>query len=34
MAHNEVLEDTDLDEGWILACQSLARSPDVAVSYD
>jgi 3-ketosteroid 9alpha-monooxygenase subunit B len=34
MAHNEVLEPQDLDDGWILACQSLALTPDVHVSYD
>ena len=34
MAHNEVLEKEDLDEGYILACQSLALTPEVTVSYD
>ncbi len=34
MAHNEVLEDSDLAEGLILACQSVAMSPEVSVSYD
>jgi 3-ketosteroid 9alpha-monooxygenase subunit B len=27
MAHNEVLEDGDLAEGYILACQALALTP-------
>ncbi|HEX9032535.1 MAG TPA: ferredoxin--NADP reductase [Streptosporangiaceae bacterium] len=34
MAHNEVLEDDDLAQGYILACQSVAVTPEVAVSYD
>ena len=34
MAHNEVLEDEDLAEGYVLACQSLALTPQVSVSYD
>jgi 3-ketosteroid 9alpha-monooxygenase subunit B len=34
MAHNEVLEDSDLAEGLILACQSVAMTPEVSVSYD
>ncbi len=34
MAHNEVLEDTDLADGYVLACQSLALTTDVQVSYD
>lgn len=34
MAHNEVLEDQDLADGYVLACQSLALTPDVEVSYD
>jgi 3-ketosteroid 9alpha-monooxygenase subunit B len=33
MANNEVLEDTDLADGYILACQSVAISADVSVSY-
>ncbi len=33
MAHNEVLEDADLADGYILACQSLALTPDVSISY-
>jgi 3-ketosteroid 9alpha-monooxygenase subunit B len=34
MAHNEVLEDNDLADGYILACQSLAVSQQVAISYE
>jgi 3-ketosteroid 9alpha-monooxygenase subunit B len=34
MAHNEVLEDEDLADGYVLACQSVALSPEVSVSYD
>ena len=34
MAHNEVLEDADLAEGLILACQSVALTAQVAVSYE
>jgi len=33
MAHNEVLEDTDLGEGWILACQSTAVTDSVTIEY-
>lgn len=34
MAHNEVLEDEDLADGYILACQSVALTDQVSVSYD
>jgi 3-ketosteroid 9alpha-monooxygenase subunit B len=34
MANNEVLEDADLAEGYILACQSVALSPEVSVIYE
>lgn len=34
MAHNEVLQEADLAGGLILACQSLALTPQVAVSYE
>jgi len=34
MAHNEVLEDQDLADGYVLACQSVALTPEVSVSYD
>ncbi len=33
MAHNEVLEDADLADGYILACQAVALTPDVSISY-
>jgi 3-ketosteroid 9alpha-monooxygenase subunit B len=33
MAHNEVLEAEDLAEGYILACQALALTPEVSISY-
>jgi 3-ketosteroid 9alpha-monooxygenase subunit B len=33
MAHNEVLEDGDLAEGYILACQALALTPAVSITY-
>jgi 3-ketosteroid 9alpha-monooxygenase subunit B len=34
MLHNEVLEDEDLAEGYVLACQSLPLTEIVRVSYD
>src|SRR5580658_436150 len=33
MAHNEVLEEADLADGYILACQSIALTPEVTISY-
>ncbi len=33
MAHNEVLEERDLAEGYILACQSTALTPQVSIDY-
>ncbi len=33
MAHNEVLEAADIAGGYILACQSLALTPEVSISY-
>jgi 3-ketosteroid 9alpha-monooxygenase subunit B len=33
MANNEVLDEADLADGYILACQSVALSADVSVSY-
>jgi 3-ketosteroid 9alpha-monooxygenase subunit B len=33
MAHNEVLGDDDLADGYILACQAVAASPEIGVSY-
>jgi 3-ketosteroid 9alpha-monooxygenase subunit B len=34
MANNEVLDDTDLTDGYILACQSVALTPEVSVTYE
>jgi len=34
MANNEVLEDADIAGGLILACQSIALTPEVHVSYE
>ncbi|GAA5112020.1 ferredoxin--NADP reductase [Haloechinothrix salitolerans] len=34
MLHNEVLEPVDLDEGIVLACQSVPVTDDVSVSYE
>lgn len=34
MERNEVLEQADLDEGYILACQSTALTERLSVSYD
>jgi 3-ketosteroid 9alpha-monooxygenase subunit B len=33
MMNNEVLEDADLADGYILACQSVALSPEVSITY-
>ena len=33
MVHNEVLEATDVADGYILACQALALSPEVSIAY-
>jgi 3-ketosteroid 9alpha-monooxygenase subunit B len=33
MAHNEVLEEGDLADGYILACQAMALSPGVSITY-
>jgi 3-ketosteroid 9alpha-monooxygenase subunit B len=33
LAHNEVLEEEDFAEGYILACQALPRSDTIAVTY-
>jgi 3-ketosteroid 9alpha-monooxygenase subunit B len=33
MAHNEVLEEGDLAEGYILACQALALTSGVSITY-
>jgi 3-ketosteroid 9alpha-monooxygenase subunit B len=34
MATNDVLEQEDLDDGWVLACQSLPVTDEVEVTYD
>jgi 3-ketosteroid 9alpha-monooxygenase subunit B len=34
MAGNEVLEEADLADGLILACQSVAMTPEVSISYE
>jgi 3-ketosteroid 9alpha-monooxygenase subunit B len=34
MVNNEVLTDADLADGYILACQSVARSAEVSISYE
>jgi 3-ketosteroid 9alpha-monooxygenase subunit B len=34
MASNEVLDDADLADGLILACQSVALTPQVSISYE
>ncbi len=33
LAHNEILEAQDLADGYILACQSVARTPQVSIDY-
>ena len=33
MAHNEVLEEADLADGYILACQAVPLTPDVSITY-
>ena len=33
MINDNVLEQEDRDEGWILACQSVPLTPRVSVSY-
>ncbi|MCS3778934.1 ferredoxin--NADP reductase [Tsukamurella ocularis] len=34
LAHNEVLDQEDLDDGLILACQSMRRTPSVHITYE
>ncbi len=34
MRANNALTDEDLDEGWILTCQSLPTSAELVVNYD
>ena len=33
MAHNEVLEPDDVADGYILACQATAQTPEVGITY-
>jgi 3-ketosteroid 9alpha-monooxygenase subunit B len=33
MAHNEVLEAEDVADGYVLACQSIALTPEVSITY-
>ena len=33
MAHNEVLEAADIADGYILACQAVALTPEVSITY-
>jgi 3-ketosteroid 9alpha-monooxygenase subunit B len=33
MAHNEVLEDADLADGYILACQAVPLTAEVSITY-
>lgn len=33
MARNEILDQRDLDEGYVLACQALPVSDAVGVTY-
>jgi 3-ketosteroid 9alpha-monooxygenase subunit B len=34
MRANNALSEEDLDEGWVLTCQSLPTSPEIVVDYD
>jgi ferredoxin len=34
MRANNILEAEDLDDGWVLTCQSIPTSADVVVNYD
>jgi ferredoxin len=34
MRANEVLEEDELEEGWILTCQAVPDTSSVSVSYD
>jgi 3-ketosteroid 9alpha-monooxygenase subunit B len=33
MAHNEVLEASDIADGYVLACQAVSLTPEVSISY-
>jgi 3-ketosteroid 9alpha-monooxygenase subunit B len=34
MVANEVLDDADLADGYVLACQSLPAGDKIVISYD
>jgi ring-1,2-phenylacetyl-CoA epoxidase subunit PaaE len=34
MAMNYSLTDEEVDEGYVLSCQTLPKSPDVVISFD
>jgi len=34
MEHNQILEPSDLEEGWVLACQARPTSEKVSISFD
>ena len=34
MVNNEVLEEEDFADGYILACQALRVTPEVKITYD
>ena len=34
MRVNNALSDDDLDEGWVLTCQSIPTSAEIVVDYD
>ncbi|WP_029432300.1 2Fe-2S iron-sulfur cluster binding domain-containing protein [Blastococcus sp. URHD0036] len=34
MRANDVLEQDDLDEGWVLTCQAVPEGPSVSVVYE
>jgi 3-ketosteroid 9alpha-monooxygenase subunit B len=33
LVHNHVLGQSDLDQGWILCCQAMPKSPKIKISY-
>lgn len=33
MQHNHVLDESDVEQGWILGCQAVAKSPKVKIKY-